>query len=748
MVLVLAVVVSCGCDDAQEAVDTGLVADAGDAADSSDSRDSSDVSQQLVAEAGESRYALIGETVRLDASASSGAVTYQWHFGDGSGWEEPRADGLAEHVYDEPGRYQAVLTVFDAFGQRRSDQAVISVTAAATIEPKQSSTIATISSNQVAVVSPDSDEVALMSWTDADEFAVDERFGTCDRPRTVAAFDDHLVVTCQEADALDIISLDDGSSERVEFRWGARPFGVIATDDAIFVTLQGTGQLAEIAWDGQPAGTFQTHDAIEDARGVSLLPDGRLGVTRWRSPDDEAQVAVIDPDSGAVDTWTLTYDDQLASDTESGGVPSYLDQFVLSPTGELAAVPSLQANIGQGEYLTGEPLDHQTTVRAAVSFVDLQDGQSGGRELPERRKLFDDRGLASAAVFSPRGDYLYLATRGSRTVERYDVLQSVDSGAIFNVGFAPQGLALSNDGEFLFVDAYLSREVVVYRTADFDGIAEPVARLKIPTEEPLSASILLGKQLFNDAFDTRLGKDSYIACAHCHLDGESDRRTWDFTDRGEGLRNTISLLGRRGTGHGPLHWSANFDEVQDFENDIRQHFGGLGLLDDASWNDGTTSDPLGDEKAGKSSDLDALAAYVTSLTDYPRSPFREVDGSLSEAAERGKVIFESAETGCTDCHAGPDLTDSAWGADGEPVLHDVGTLGEGSGERLGAELLGIDTPTLYGVWNSAPYLHDGSAGTLPEVLTSRNEGDVHGATSHLDDGQIEDLVQYLSSLDR
>jgi cytochrome c peroxidase len=62
--------------------------------------------------------------------------------------------------------------------------------------------------------------------------------------------------------------------------------------------------------------------------------------------------------------------------------------------------------------------------------------------------------------------------------------------------------------------------------------------------------------------------------------------------------------------------------------------------------------------------------------------------------------------------------------------------------------LGIDTPTLYGVWNSAPYLHDGSAGTLPEVLTSRNEGDVHGATSHLDDGQIEDLVQYLSSLDR
>ena len=46
------------------------------------------------------------------------------------------------------------------------------------------------------------------------------------------------------------------------------------------------------------------------------------------------------------------------------------------------------------------------------------------------------------------------------------------------------------------------------------------------------------------------------ACATCHLDGGHDGRTWDFTGRGEGLRNTISLRGRSGTGHGPVHWSA------------------------------------------------------------------------------------------------------------------------------------------------------------------------------------------------
>ena len=72
--------------------------------------------------------------------------------------------------------------------------------------------------------------------------------------------------------------------------------------------------------------------------------------------------------------------------------------------------------------------------------------------------------------------------------------------------------------------------------------------------------------------------ESYLSCATCHTDGGTDHRVFDFTQRGEGLRNTIDLRGRSGTGHGNLHWSANFDEVHDFEIDIVEHFGGSGLL--------------------------------------------------------------------------------------------------------------------------------------------------------------------------
>ena len=44
---------------------------------------------------------------------------------------------------------------------------------------------------------------------------------------------------------------------------------------------------------------------------------------------------------------------------------------------------------------------------------------------------------------------------------------------------------------------------------------------------------------------------------------------WDFSQFGEGVRNTTSLRGRGGIAQGPLHWTGNFDEVQDFENQIR-----------------------------------------------------------------------------------------------------------------------------------------------------------------------------------
>jgi chitodextrinase len=200
---------------------------------------------------------------------------------------------------------------------------------------------------------------------------------------------------------------------------------------------------------------------------------------------------------------------------------------------------------------------------------------------------------------------------------------------------------------------------------------------------------------------------------------------------GEGLRNTISLRGRAGA-QGFLHWSANFDEVQDFEGQIRSLAGGSGLMTDAAFNTGTRSQPLGLAKAGQSADLDALAAYVTSLSSFSNSPRRNVDGSLTAAATAGREVFRAEN--CAQCHSGTAFTSSA-----AANLRNIGTLKPSSGKRLNGALTGIDTPTLRDVWATAPYLHDGSAPTLMAAIVAHSGVTVSGTN-------LSNLVAYVEQI--
>ncbi len=119
----------------------------------------------------------------------------------------------------------------------------------------------------------------------------------------------------------------------------------------------------------------------------------------------------------------------------------------------------------------------------------------------------------------------------------------------------------------------------------------------------------------------------------------------------------------------------------------------------------------------------AIDEYLKSLKPLP-SPYL-VNGKLSSSAMRGKKIFFDPSVGCASCHPNGLFT----------------TL---KSYDVGAGLL--DTPTLIEIWRTAPYLHDGSAMTLRELLTTANPHDRHGRTSHLRSAQIDDLAAYLLSL--
>mgnify|MGYP002630521004 CR=1 FL=1 len=127
---------------------------------------------------------------------------------------------------------------------------------------------------------------------------------------------------------------------------------------------------------------------------------------------------------------------------------------------------------------------------------------------------------------------------------------------------------------------------------------------------------------------------------------------------------------------------------------------------------------------------DALSVdeYLKSLEAVP-SP-RLVDGELSAAAQRGKQVFESAK--CSKCHPAPLYTDMK--------THKVGT-----NTRL-EPVVRFDTPTLIEIWRTAPYLHDGRAATMKELISTHNESNFHGETADLTEAQVNDLVEYVLSL--
>lgn len=239
----------------------------------------------------------------------------------------------------------------------------------------------------------------------------------------------------------------------------------------------------------------------------------------------------------------------------------------------------------------------------------------------------------------------------------------------------------------------------------------------------VSNRVQLGMEVFFDSTDPRAMEDRWLSCENCHPDGKQDGQLWQ---QGLGPRNTTSMEGVKFTGR--LHWTGDRDEIQDFEHTFRDLMAGIGFV-----NNPPTE--LGEKIANKSIELDAMAEFLETL-DFPK-PLKEHFLDIN-ASKRGKIIFESSQTRCLECHSGKYFTDS-----NESKLHNVGTFSREDDIISGPEL---DTPSLKGLSFSAPYLHDSTADTLLQVLTTKNKDDLHGKTSHLSEDELDDLVEYLKSL--
>jgi DNA-binding beta-propeller fold protein YncE len=680
-----------------------------------------------------------GASATLAVTArGNGPIQYSYDFGDGSA---PLAGGVsASHTFSRAGHYPVVVTVNNAAERTTCSRLQTVFNPLPAARPTASSSIAyDAATNLVWVVNPDSDSVTAI---DGPRNVKKLEAPVGKSPRTLGRAPDGTIwVVNQEDASISVLDATSGAPlASIELPYASRPYG-LAFDPAgqnAYLTLEATGKLLRLSPAARTVvGSLTLGDRL---RGVAVSADGtRVLVTRFISPVDHGEVLEVSASSlGLVRAFTLATDTGPDTESSGRGVPNYLSQVVISPDGLTAWIPSKKDNTLRGLFRDGQPLTFENTVRTITSQIDL----GKNVELVSDRIDHDNRDLAQAVAFGKFGDYAFIVTQGTNTIEIHDAYNHQLVSGIGKVGLAPQGLVFSPDFKKLFVNDFTSRDVSVFDVSGFlDGSNTTISRLgavATVASERLPAEVLRGEQIFYNADDRRMNRDGYISCASCHLDGDSDGRVWDFTQRGEGLRNTIELLGRRGTGMGRLHWTGNFDEVQDFENDIRNSFAGTGFLSDADF--AARQDPLGSSKAGKSPDLDALAAFVSSLSRVRPSPFRNPDGSFTADALAGKELFDRLQ--CGSCHSGVDFTDSAQGA-----LHNVGTIKASSGQRLGGLLTGLDTPTLKGLWGSAPYLHDGSAATLVDVLVTANLEGQHGITAALSGAELGQLVAYLNQLD-
>ena len=602
------------------------------------------------------------------------------------------------------------------------------------------------------VVNGDNDSVTVFDgWSGARLKEID----VGSSPRSIArATDGRLWVSNLRSASLSVIDPASLSVvQTINLPRASQPHGLVISplDGQAFVTLEARGELLKL--DGRSGAVLASLALGDHPRHLALNASAnRLLVSRFISAPlrGEGSVSVKTTDTAGNklggDVWmlrpsdlkllqkiVLSHSNRPDSESQGRGLPNYLGAPAFSPDGQTAWVPSKQDNVLRGTRRDGLPLDFQNTVRAISSRIDLKKGSGAGRlaggprqrQPGQRGAVSPERGLpvrgpgnqpaSGGAGRRPRPRAAALR-RGPGAARAGDVGRRAGAVRAQQPGPQPAG----------------------------DRPAAPAAKRR-PNAHPrpmcwarwrprsCRPQVLRGKQLFHDARDPRLARDGYMSCASCHNDGGHDGRTWDLSHLGEGLRNTIGLRGRAATGHGFMHWSANFDELQDFEGQIRALAGGRGLMADADFFAGSRSQPLGDTKAGVSADLDALAAYVASLSSFDPSPARQADGSLSAAAVAGKALFQSRN--CASCHAGTPFTLSGDGSQ----LKDIGTLKPHSGQRLGAPLTGLDVPTLRDVWRSAPYLHDGSAPTLDEAVR-RHKG------IKLTDAERANVVEYLRQI--
>lgn len=560
----------------------------------------------------------------------------------------------------------------------------------------------------------------------------------------VGADESWLVTVNQTSNSLSLIRATDGQVLD-EVSIGRRPSAIAASANGrtLLVTATYWGDLVVLKrLDDRLETTAKIHLGFEP-RGVAFSPDEKLAYVALTAADE---VAVVDLEKQsvvrriAVGRWprylTVSSDgSRLAVGTSGSKGVTVVD---LSTSEALYQEKFVGLNLGHmqisadGKYVYFPWMVYGTN---PISEINIQRGWVLASRIarvrldgPARREAIslDPKGEAIAdphgLAMSKDEQRLVVTASGSQELLVYQLPtlpfqdyggpgDHIDAGLLADknrffripLGGRPMNVQLSADGQRAYVANYLSNSVQIV------DLAERKVTRTIDVGHAAEISLARrGEAIF---YDGRRSLDQWYSCHTCHYEGGTNSVTIDTQNDGSNLtyKTVLELHNLEHTG--PWTWHG-------WQTDLK-----------AAMHKSLTETMRGPQPSAE--DTEALLAFIRTLVRAPNSR-RTPDGGLSEAAERGRGVFNSDKAGCSNCHSGEYLTDGQ--------VHELGLTNDYD------RYSGSNTPSLLGVSQRILLMHDGRATSFEELLNGpHNPAQVTGQ-GELSADDRRDLIEYLRSL--
>jgi cytochrome c peroxidase len=478
-----------------------------------------------------------------------------------------------------------------------------------------------------------------------------------------------------------------------EIKVGPLPRGLVFSPDGAILWGAVAEEIVQCDWKSKKV--MRRLPASREPRSLALSPDGRWLVA---AASRSATVYCWETGTGKL-YWKKRIEDAF---NLRGLVFAPDGKAIVCAHGIRRSFPVSRENIEKGwvidSRLTLLPLDPRSQPDLAQIALDTR-----GRAVGDPHGLAytaDGRHLAITAAGTHEllflnADHIPWASGDPGDLIEPSLADGEHKMRRISLGGRPLTVA-PTDGSRLAAVNYLLDAVQI-----MDAEAGKVVRT-IPLGSPSKPSpARRGEALFYDA--TR-SHNQWFSCNTCHTDGHTCGLTFDtLNDESYGNPKLTPTL-RNVTHTGPWTWHG-------WQKDLG-----------AAAKKSLTETMFGPEPNAE--EIKAMVAFLATL-EHPPNPNKP-----SAPSRRGEALFHG-KANCIRCHKGEHYT--------SPGVYDVGLEPDGSPYRL------WNPPSLRGVWDRGPFLHDGRAVTLEEVLRKHHVPEKLGGEA-LTDEERKDLIAFLRTL--